>query len=467
MEPKKKLRLFDILCLSFASFFSIELVASQASLGPSMIFCMLTFGLVYLACHILICAELGAAYPDQGGIYVWTSKAFGSKWAARTTWYYWVNVVGFVPCTMVALLVVFQQLFFPDMSVMTITIVSILGTWIAVGLNCFSLEDSKLLSNVGSVLKFVVCMALVGGSIYVLATQGSANVFDSTTIFPTFDMSLLALIPVYIYGLTGMDLISCNAGLMDNPKKDVPRALCITGIISMLVYILSAVAILIILPLDTIDPAAGLIDALIVLFNGSRIAVVLLGIALVFVYASYIFGWTIGGNAAALEAGKAGELPGLFAKSNKFGAPVGPALLLGAASTVLLLIYGFTATSSEDLFWTLLAFTSIIFFLPYAIMSFIFLKLRKSDPKAERPFKVPGKVFPKIVAILNFILLAIAIVGYLLPPEGSDPVSYMLILIGGIVITLVIGEVLISYAAKRRPADDDADKIEGADREDA
>ncbi|MEG1243053.1 MAG: amino acid permease, partial [Oscillospiraceae bacterium] len=97
MEAKKKLKLFDIVCLSFASFFSIELVASQASLGPSMIFCMVCFGLLYLICHGLICAELGSTYPDQGGIYVWTLNAFGSKWAARTTWYYWVNVVGFVP----------------------------------------------------------------------------------------------------------------------------------------------------------------------------------------------------------------------------------------------------------------------------------------------------------------------------------------------------------------------------------
>lgn len=48
MEKQKKLKLFDIICLSFASFFSIELVASQATLGPSMIFSMLLFGGLYL-----------------------------------------------------------------------------------------------------------------------------------------------------------------------------------------------------------------------------------------------------------------------------------------------------------------------------------------------------------------------------------------------------------------------------------
>lgn len=207
---------------------------------------------------------------------------------------------------------------------------------------------------------------------------------------------------------------------------------------------------LIIMPQNEIDSASGMIDAIITVFGGSRIVAVLIGIALVFVYASYIFGWTIGGNSAALEAGEAGELPGWFAKSNKKHAPSGPAILLGIASTVLLLVYGFTANSSSDLFWTLLAFTSIIFFLPYVILSFAFLRLRKIDPDTERPFKIPGKVFPSIIAALNFVLLVIAIIGYLLPPEGEDPVTYVLILAAGLAVTQIIGEILIGIAAKKR-----------------
>ena len=429
-ETKKKLNLFDIICLSFASFFSIELVASQATLGPSMIFSMLLFGGLYLICHGLICAEMGAAYPDQGGIYVWTLQAFGSKWAARTTWWYWANVVAFVPCTMVALVVVFQQLFWPDMSVITTTLICIAGTWAAVLLNCMSL-------------------ALTGGGTYTLAVSGSQNVFSMDTVVPKFDMQLFALLPVYIYGLNGMDIISCNSGEMENPKKDVPKALLITGIMSISIYILCAIAILIIMPQAEIDSASGMIDAIITVFGGSRIVAVLIGISLVFVYASYIFGWTIGGNSAALEAGEAGELPGWFARSNKRHAPSGPAILLGIASTVLLLVYGFTANSSSELFWTLLAFTSIIFFLPYVVLSFAFLRLRKIDPDTERPFKIPGKVFPTIVAILNFVLLVIAIIGYLLPPEGENPVTYVLILVVGLAVTQIIGEILIGIAAKK------------------
>lgn len=452
METKKKLRLFDIVCLSFASFFSIELVASQASLGPSMIFCMLVFGVIYLVCHCLICAELGSTYPDQGGIYVWTLNAYGSRWAARTTWWYWLNVVAFVPCTLVALLIVLQQLFWPDMSTLTVTIVAIAGTWLTVLLNCISLKDSKLLSNAGTILKLLVCATLIGGGAYALATQGTQNVFTPETVLPKFDLGLLALIPVYIYGLTGMDIISCNAGEMEDPKRNVPKALLIAGIMSITIYLLSAIAVLVILPQGAIDEASGMIDAIITVYGGSKVITTCIGGAMIVVYASYIFGWTIGGNSVALEAGEAGELPGLFAKSNKHHAPVGPAVLLGCASTALLLVYGVTASSSSGLFWTLLAFTSIVFFLPYVVQSFVLLKLRRTDPDAERPFRIPGRVFPKVVAALNFVFLAIAIVGFILPPEGEDPVAYVAVILVGLLVSQVVGEVLMAVAARKSGA---------------
>lgn len=468
MATRKKLRLFDILCLSFASFFSIELVSSQASLGPSMIFCILVFGGLYLLCHGLICAELGSTYPDQGGIYVWVQKAFGSRWAARTTWWYWLNVVSFVPCTLVTLIIVLQQVFMLELSTTTIMIITIIGTWLAVGLNCFSLQHTKIVSNIGSVLKVVVCAALIVGGFSWALTHGSANEFSLSTILPTFDMGLLALVPVYIYGLTGMDLISCNAGEMENPKRDVPRALLIAGVVSIVVYLLSAVAVLFVLPVDAIDPAAGMIDAIIVIYGGSRALVIAIAIALVLVYISYVFGWMIGGNAVALEAGEAGELPGWFAKSTKSHAPIGPALLLGIASTVLMFVYGMTANSGSELFWTLLAFTSIIFFLPYIVLSFVLIKLRRTDPQAERPFKIPGNVLPVIVTVANALFLIVGIIGFVVPPEGEDPLGYVLFMIGGLVVSQVIGELLISMAVRKSggangpDADDDAKGLEAA-----
>jgi amino acid transporter len=446
-EGPKKLKLFDTVCLAFSAFFSIELVASQASLGPSMVFCLLTIGVLYLIGHSMICCELGSTYPDQGGIYVWIDKAYGSRWAARTTWWYWVNVVSFVPCTLVAMIIVIEQVTGITMDAMTISIISILGTWVVVLLNCASVRETKLLSNIGSVLKFFVCIALVIGGFAYASSHGMANEFTAETMIPTFDFDFFMLIPVYIYGLTGMDIISCIAGEMEEPSKNVPRSVAICGVVSVVAYLFSALAVLFVLPADTIDEASGMIDAILVIYGSSQVMIALISVFLVIVYTSYIFSWTIGGNVVAQEAGESGELPAIFAKTNSKHAPVGPALLMGIGSTVLMLIYGATAAGGSELFWTLLAFTSIIFFFPYVILPPALIKLRKIDPDAERPVKIPGKGFTMLVCVLNEIFLAIGIIGYMIPPEGDDPVAYLLSVLGGVVVSQVIGEILLAHGS--------------------
>ncbi len=66
------------------------------------------------------------------------------------------------------------------------------------------------------------------------------------------------------------------------------------------------------------------------------------------------------------------------------------AIVTGVVTNVVIVIYGFLAADAEDLFWTLFAFSSIVFLLPYLAMFAAFLKLRNSDPSTPRPYRVPG-----------------------------------------------------------------------------
>ena len=83
-------------------------------------------------------------------------------------------------------------------------------------------------------------------------------------------------------------------------------------------------------------------------------------------------------------------------------------------------------------------------------MSFVLLKLRKSDPDAVRPFKIPGKVLPVILAVLHAVLLVIGVIGFVLPTEGSNPVTYVATIVIGIVASQIVGEILMSVAAKKK-----------------
>ncbi|WP_066506924.1 APC family permease [Abyssisolibacter fermentans] len=450
---KKGLKFFDILCLSFAAVFSLEVIASQATMGPSLIFCFIVIGLTYFLTHALICAELGSTYPDQGGIYVWVKNAYGDKWAARTTWWYWVNVAGFIPSTFVVMGGIFMQLFIPDMTVWQMVTFCIISTWVVIFFNCISLEKAKWLTTIGSICKFVVCVALIGGAMYTLITKGAQSIFNIKTMIPTLDIGFFALIPVYIYALTGFDVASCSAEEMQNPKKDVPKAIFSSGFTTLFLYVITAVSILIILPQDQVNETTGFIDAFIGVFGNSGISIVSIGIATVLAFIGCVFSWALGGNKAALEAGEAGELPAIFAKTNKHRSPVGSALLLGILATILLLVYGATANTNEGLFWTLLAFNSIIFFLPYLMMSFVFIKLRKTQKNIERPFRIPGPDWiGTLIAIIHFLFLLTGVICFFLPPEGENAITYMTSLGIGVVLVLILGEILVTKSINKNKA---------------
>ena len=63
-------------------------------------------------------------------------------------------------------------------------------------------------------------------------------------------------------------------------------------------------------------------------------------------------------DGAAIE----GELPKVFGKEHPVNeTPVGAAVLMGIVSTVILASYGILAKTNVDLFWSLFAFSAVIF----------------------------------------------------------------------------------------------------------
>ena len=449
MKKEKTLTLMDMIGMTLSAFVSMELISSMAGIGPSVIAAFIIFGGTYVFTHCVICAELGSTYPDQGGIYSWVKRGLGDKWAARTNWWYWLNVVGFIPSVMIPTIAIFKQLFWPEMSLTVTIILCIVGIWLIVFFNTLPLKDSKLLNNVGTAAKIIFCIALIGGGIYIAFTGRSRVAFSAETMVPEFNLALIALIPVFVYGLTGMDVVGCAAEEMHDPKKDMPKALVISTVIAMALYIFSTMAVEIILPADQIDGTTGLIDAIMIAYNGSKVVICLIGVALALLYFSNAFSWPLAANKAAQEAAEEGEFPEIFAKTNQYGSPVGGAVILGIAATCLIGFYGLIATTNEGLFWTLLAFTGIVFFAPYITMSFAFLKLRMRDKDMERTFQIPGKKFPYLCGVYHIIILVGSCISFLIPPDG-ERFTYTLVLLATLIGTQIIGEVIVNQAMKRK-----------------
>ncbi len=438
---KKSLSLFDLVLFTFCAVFVIDTLAASAAIGPSTITWWIICTIVYFIPYGLISAELGTTYPEQGGLYVWTKKAFGDYPAAMTTWFYWVNVALWMPSVYVLFAGMFAQMFYPEMSLWMQVGIGIFMSWVTVWINIRSLSFAKWIPNAGAIAKILVVTAMIIAAVKHFFEFGSANVIDFSNILPSFD-SGLAFLPVIIYNLSGFELMSCAAGEMKNPRRDIPRTVILSGIIIFVFYLLTTVSILWVVPLEELNLVEGLLDTLYKVFGDGGVGsffVSLLGIAALFTFVANMVTWTLGANRSAAEAAEGGELPRVFGIMHPtLKTPVGSSILTGIVSTVVFIVYGLLATNSEDLFWSIFAFSSIVFLMPYLFLYPAFLILRFKDHVTERVYKVPGpNWFIILISVIAEIFVFQSIILFVwVPGQEIDWVQAWPIIIGTIITTL-------------------------------
>lgn len=447
---KKVLGVRDMVLFSVSAILLLDTLAAGASIGVQSIFWWLFLGLVFFVPYALICSEMGTTYPEQGGIYAWVRDAFGGRWASRVTWAYWVNTAVWLPAIYILFAGVFSQLFLPDMSLALQIGIAIGLAWLSVVINVISLNIGKLVPNLGAVIKSAVFVAIIGGAFQYAQTHGVANRFDLASMTPEWGESL-KYISVIIYGMLGFELVSAGSEEMDNPQRDVPRAILLSGLIIIVLYTLATIALLTAFPANEIDVVEGLVDSMYLFFGdtgaGAAMATIL-GIGALYTFFANGVTWALGCNRAAAEAAIEGELPAVFGRKHPaHETPVGAAVLMGIVSTVMLLGYGLIATTNADLFWSLFAFSAVIFLLPYIGLVLAFRKMRRTDPDRHRPFRVPGgSLAANLLGLLCAAILAIAIFFFVYTPNEGMQWSVFV----GATAVLLLGEFVIRYAEFQR-----------------
>jgi amino acid transporter len=451
---KKVMKGLDMTLFTVCAILVMDTLAPSAAIGASSISWWVITLVLFFIPYGLITAELGSTYPEQGGLYIWVKNAFGEKWAARTTWLYWINVALWMPAVYVLFAGMFAQLFYPDMSLWMQIGIGVIMTWVTVWIGTMSLEVGKWIPNVGAIFKALI-MVVIGVAAFIFAGKnGLANDLSFSAILPTWDAGLFFL-PVIVYNFMGFELMSGAGDELENPGKDIPRAIIISGILITVFYLLGTIGMLMALPLEELGLVDGILDTLWALLGTEGIGgvvVFILGIGALFSFLANMVTWTIGANRTAAEAADEGELPAIFGKLHPVNkTPVSAFLLTGVISSVVIVLYGFMAGNAEDLFWTLFAFSSMVFLLPYLALFPAFLKLRKIDPDRERPYRVPGGngVATALVAIcLLFIVQAIVFFVWV-PGEPIDW-AYAGPVLGGVALTIIVGEFLLKAAANKK-----------------
>lgn len=456
MGKKKKFKLVDAILATVCITLVAESVAPTAAIGNSQYFWWLFLIIAFCLPYGLITAELGSTFESEGGMYDWVKQAFGKKWAGRVAWNYWVNFPLWIASLAVAVTDVVAGIFEIEISVLWLLILQLGYTWLVAFLGSKRIGESKTLVNFGTAFKIIFMLALGALGIYVFIKTGeSANPIKSVSdLLPTMDLAGLSFLSVIIFNFLGFEVVATFTNDMENPKKEIPKALIVGGALMALFYILPATGINIAMSTAEAE-AAGITDAFAILLTTLgvnqaiiRAVVVVVGLMFIYTMVANIASWSFGVNSVAKYAAEDGSLPKVFAKTNSEGVPYMASMMNGIVASVIVVIGIIldvkVSESASNLFWTFFSLSLVTLLISYIPLFLAFLKLRKVD-KTERVYKVPGgNAMLNMITYVPFVLLILGVVFTMFGNFSEEYISANLPLIIGVVVSFIIEEILVS-----------------------
>ena len=376
----------------------------------------------------LTAAEVSAAIPKTGGMMVYIEEIYGKKLGFLTGW---MQSVLFFPATIAAISVMFGQQAAILLGNESLVIPMTVGVILLIGvLNTFGSKTSGAIQTVSTVCKLIpLVLIIVFGFIKGGGNNPIVQPLVAEGISPTGVIGQLLVAILFAYD--GWINVGAIAGEMKNPGKDLPKA--IVGGLSLVmgVYVVINLAYLWVLPASELakyaSPASAVAE---VLFGSIGGKIINVGI-LVSVFGC-INGYLLTGPRITYTLGKQKTIPVIFGKLNKNDVPANDTLLMAVLSALYALSGQFNLLSDLAMFavWS------------FYVLTFIgVMKLRKTHPNLNRPYKVP--LYPIIPLIAIFSGLFVVLNQLLFAGAKSTMMS-----LGGVVITL-IGLPVYSYMTKK------------------
>lgn len=396
-------------------FFKVASVtASTQSAGLSLL-AWLAGGILTI-CGGLTSAELAAAIPVTGGAIKYLEASYGKLTGFLMGW---AQTLIYFPANIAALSIIFstQLINLLHLSNGLLVPIAMLCGASVTGVNLLGAKYGARLQSVALIAKLIPLIVIViwglGSSSPVHLSLLPANSHFSQTL-TGFSCGLLATLFAYD-GWLGIGAI---AGEMKNPKRDLPLAigLGLTGI--MVVYLVINFIFLRTLPIHEL---AGNLNAASVaathLLGNLGGKLVTIGI-LISVYGA-LNGYTMTGIRVPYAMALENSLP--FSRALKRLSRTSVPYVAGLLQLVIALLM--ISVGSFDLLTDMLIFVMWIF---NVLIFYAVIKLRRTQPELERPYRVPLYPLLPIVAILGgtFVLVMTII---------NQPV----LAITGIIITLL------------------------------
>jgi glutamate:GABA antiporter len=456
-RPKRVMGFLDLVLFYVVTGVSLRWIATAASAGPSAVIIWFGAWLTFYTPLALSVIELSSRYPQEGGLYVWSKRAFGDFGGFICAWIYWTSNLPYFPAVLyfAASNVLYMRgnrwnylsndaNFYILFSIFTLAIITIM--------NVVGLDVGKWLHNVGAVAMWLPVVIIIGMGAIAWHRFGSATSFNATAMIPSIRLKDMIFWSSLTFAFGGCETASFMGEEIKNTRRIVPWALLTGGLVVMFCYVVGTVGVLLALPRDRVSNLQGLMQAIaqtagrigffwIIPLTAAFIALSNLGAAGAFLAAV---------ARLPFVAGIDRLLPPVFGKLHpRWGTPY-VALILQAVCGVVFVFLGQAGTSVKGAYDVLVSMGIITYFLPYLFLFGAMFRLQR-DPVGAEVIRVPGgKPVALLLSCVGFATALLTISVSFVPGPGEIHPALAIVKVAGGTAALVAVGAFLYWLGKKR-----------------
>jgi amino acid transporter len=442
----KALGVFVLAMINVAAVLSLRNLPPMAEFGWSSIGWYLIGTITFLIPLSLAGAELATGWPKGGGVFTWVQEAFGDSSGFIAVFCEWSNNLVWFPTILAFLASTFAFVLDPKLASNGLYMFAVMMIlfWGTTLLALLGSKVSSRYSSYGVIVGTLVPagLVIVLGVVYMFAAKTiQIPPFSLGALVPSITLNTLPFLATIVLMFAGMEMAGFHALEVRNPQTDYPKAMLLSALVIFVLTVVGTMAVAIVVPLDKLKLSTGLMQAFQAFLAADHLTWLLAPMAILVVVggipllAAWMIGPAMGLGVVAIE----GNLPPIFSRHNKNGAPAGVLILQAVIGTLISLLYVFIP-GVNTAYWIMSAMTVTLLCIAYLLIFATLIKLRYSQPNVHRAYKIPGGIVGVwIVGGIGFLATAVTFVISMLPIGGipmSGPLYIVIMIIGTAVLAL-------------------------------
>src|SRR5436190_14089294 len=280
-------------------------------------------------------ARMSRLHPAAGGPYAFTRLGFGDCAGFLVAWGYWISVCcgnAAIALAFVGYLKPFARSMVQDP--MTGSIMASIAVWLLTIVNVWGIREAGLVQVATTILK-VLPLVLLSAAAFLAFNSAPFVVTTSGARDMGAQLSMAAAMTFWAFG--GLESATIPAGNVDNPQRTIPRATIIGTVLTAIIYIVSTVGVMSVLPVETLQTSTAPFADAAGLFAGPWAANAVAAGAAIACFGA-LNGWILIAGQVPLAIAGDGLFPRIFGRVTPRGTPSNALVISSLLTTILIAI---------------------------------------------------------------------------------------------------------------------------------